>query len=71
MPQPLLGGVRPEAGELVEEGVGLFHAHLPQAFALVAELHACDARLRRPSRWIFQTSCIQSLRETVISLVLS
>ena len=49
VPQPLLGGVRPEAGELIEEGVRLFDPHLAQAFALVAELHARDAGLAVPA----------------------
>jgi len=49
MSEPLLGGVRPERGKLIEEGVGFFHPHLSQAFALVAELHPGDTRLTVPA----------------------
>jgi hypothetical protein len=47
--EPLLGGVRPETWNLIEEGVRLFNLHLAETLSFVAEFHAGDARLSIPA----------------------
>lgn len=70
VPQLLLGGVRPQSSELVEEGVGLFDPISRKHF----RLYQNSTRVTRdsPSQPLLaQTSCIQSLRDTMVSAVSS